>query len=61
MALNKDEKDAAQRAIESVNYALEKVDKYMEGPIQRSVTNYLRSARVDLEALRDGQLVHYRG
>ncbi|QAU07021.1 hypothetical protein SEA_APHELION_158 [Gordonia phage Aphelion] len=55
--LNKDEKDTTGRAIESVEYAIEKAERYLEGPIQRSVLNHLRSARADLEVLRDGNLV----
>jgi len=55
--LNKDEKDVAQQAIDCVEYALEKAGLYLEGPIRRSVLSQLRSARVDLEVLRDGNLV----
>lgn len=55
--LNKDEKDTAGHAIESVEYAIEKAEVFLEGPIQHSVLNHLRSARADLEVLRDGNLV----
>ncbi|QAU06661.1 hypothetical protein SEA_WILLIAMBOONE_161 [Gordonia phage WilliamBoone] len=55
--LNKNEKQVAQAALDSVEYALEKVNLYLPGPAKRSTIAHLRSARVDLEVLRDGHLV----